>query len=149
MEPSLVSTAPHFPDRIGVLVVDDDRMVRGLLQLWLQQAGFDVWLASDGAEANTFYQQQMEHVDVVLLEVRMPGLDGPETLAALRRQNPQVRGCFMTGHTGAYSEQELLQCGAALVITKPFHLQTLANALRLLTCKLPVDMLQLSGTDQA
>jgi CheY-like chemotaxis protein len=47
-----------------------------------------VWLAAGGQEALDLYQRHREAIDVVLLDVRMPGLDGPQTLAALRALNP-------------------------------------------------------------
>jgi CheY-like chemotaxis protein len=66
---------------------------------------------------------------VVLLDVRMPELDGPGTLAALQTLDPQVRCCFMSGYLGGYTEERLLSLGAAAVLPKPFQL---ANTVRLL-----------------
>jgi CheY-like chemotaxis protein len=113
-------------------VVDDEHFVRSMLQLGLERNGFEVWLASDGREAIDLYRQHRHRIDVVLLDVRMPDLDGPGTLDALRALNPGIAACFMSGDTGAYDAQELLQRGAAHVITKPFHLDPLANTLRVL-----------------
>ena len=50
----------------------------------------------------------------------MDGIDGPGTLAALKEINPNVRACFMSGHTGKYTTENLLQMGAAKVLPKPF-----------------------------
>ena len=71
-------------------------------------------------EAIDLYREHGEHIALVLLDVRMPGLDGPKTLEALRKLNPEVPACFMTDNTGDYEPQELLQRGATYVITKPF-----------------------------
>jgi DNA-binding NtrC family response regulator len=57
---------------------------------------------------------------VVLLEVRMPGMDGPHTLTALQKLCPTVRCCFMTGNPTPYTEEALLQMGAMRVFRKPF-----------------------------
>jgi len=66
----------------------------------------------------------------VLLDVRMPEMDGPQTLAALRSINPEVRCCFMSGHTGDYSAEQLLELGASHVFQKPFGLSELAWTLQ-------------------
>jgi CheY-like chemotaxis protein len=131
----------------GVLVVDDDHLVRILVQLGLEHHGLNVWLASDGREAIELYRQHQESIDVVLLDVRLPGLDGPQTLDTLRKLNSQVLVCFMRGDVGDYEPEELRQRGAAHVITKPFYLNELANTLRLLAHGVPADPLR-SGSDR-
>lgn len=79
---------------------------------------------------------------MVLLDVRMPGLDGLETLDALRKRDPEVRACFMSGDTGSYEPDELVQRGAAHVIAKPFLLNDLANILRLVAHGVPADLIR-------
>src|SRR5262245_55107189 len=74
--------APPAP---AILVVDDEPMIRKLLQLQLQQQGFGVLVAADGREALVLYQARRSTIALVLLDVRMPDLDGPQTLAALRQ----------------------------------------------------------------
>ena len=95
----------------------------------LRQLGYSVWLAADGHEALDLYRNHCETIDVVLLDVRMPGLDGPQTLAALKEIAPQVRCCFMSGHFGRYSADELRELGAARVFEKPFRLAEVAGVL--------------------
>jgi DNA-binding response OmpR family regulator len=114
----------------GVLVVDDDSAVRQMLELGLQVQGFRVRLAGSGAEALAIYTAHHQDIDLVLLDVRMPDLDGPATLEALGRINPGVRCLFMSGYTGAYTEADLLQRGARGLLTKPFNLQELGARLR-------------------
>ena len=116
-------------DRPGVLVIDDDRLVRIMVQLGLERNGFEVWTASGGREAVDLYRDHLGRIAVVLLDVRMPEMDGPQTLEALRRLNPEIRACFMSGNTGAYEEQALRRRGAAHVIAKPFLMDQLAEIL--------------------
>jgi CheY-like chemotaxis protein len=113
----------------GILVVDDEEGVRGVLKVRMRQQGFTVWLAADGQEALDLYRRHREDIDVVLLDVRMPGRDGPQTLAALQQLNPQIRCCFMSGDLGSYTEERLRGLGAAAVLPKPFHLDEVAQAL--------------------
>jgi CheY-like chemotaxis protein len=122
-------------------VVDDEHLVRIMVQLGLERNGFDVWLASDGREAINLYRKYRGRIAVVLLDVRMPGLDGPQTLDALRELNPEVPACFMSGNTGAYDPEELRRRGAASFIAKPFRLEQLAHVLRLLVRAEPADRL--------
>jgi CheY-like chemotaxis protein len=114
----------------AILVVDDDAGVRNLLNAVLWQQGFMIWLAGNGLHALELYQELAAKIDLVLMDVRMPGLDGPQTLAALQRLNPDVGCCFMTGDSGPYTEEELLARGAVAVLHKPFHLTEVAQLLR-------------------
>jgi CheY-like chemotaxis protein len=116
--------------RPGVLIADDEHFVRTMLLLGLEQYGFEVHAAADGREAVAVYQQHRERIAVVLLDVIMPGLDGPQTLTALRELNPNIPACFMTGDMGTYDSQQLLECGAAKVVTKPFYLGQMAGILQ-------------------
>jgi CheY-like chemotaxis protein len=122
----------HFAQ--GILIADDEPSVRGFLQVVLGQQGFAVWQASDGHEAVRLYQRHQREIVLVLLDVRMPGRDGPLTLAAMQDVNPAVVCCFMTGDAGDYTQQDLLRQGAAYVFPKPLALAEFRTVLgRLLT----------------
>jgi len=104
----------------AVLVVENERAVREMLGLVLHHHGIFAYLAGSGEEALRIYCRHPNAIDVVLLDVQMPHLDGPQTLAALRKIDPAVRVVFMSGNTGRYSGEELLALGAARVLQKPF-----------------------------
>jgi CheY-like chemotaxis protein len=106
----------------GVLVIDDDEFVRAALGAALRAGGFVPYLAAGGAEAVQLYREHRRKVGVVLLDVRMPGMDGPATLAALRGEGLEAPCCFMTAYSGDYTEEHLLGLGAAWVFAKPFLL---------------------------
>ena len=116
-----------------VLVVDDDPTILNLLKLVLPSDGFSVLAASSGVEAIEVFRQATKPVAAVLLDVRMPGMDGPQTLTELRRINPTIRCCFMSGETGEYSSNELCDRTGSPLITKPFQLPELIRVLRELT----------------
>jgi CheY-like chemotaxis protein len=118
---------PRVP---GILVVDDEPAIRILLQTALPRYGFHVFLAASGQEALVVYREHRTEIAAVLLDVQMPGLDGPQTLRILRAIDPQVRCCFISGDLGDYSEQDLLDLGAALVIPKPFRIPAVLEALQ-------------------
>jgi serine/threonine-protein kinase RsbW len=112
----------------GVLVVDDEPHVRQLLELVLARQGFPVWSAGGGRAAVEFYRRNQGLLGLVLLDVRMPGLDGPATLAALRQLNPNVRALFISGDPGEYTPESLLAMGADAILHKPFDLAEVCRA---------------------
>jgi len=101
--------------------VDDDPAVLDLLQLTLRLHGFTVQAAHDGQQALDVYRLYREAIDLVLLDVSLPGLDGPQTFAALRQFNPALRCYFMRGCPRKYTSQELLALGGVGVLDKPFE----------------------------
>lgn len=141
-------TAQLPREKPGVLVVDDDHLVRIMVQLGLERNGFDVWLACNGREAVDLYRAHRDSIGVVLLDVCMPGLDWPATLDALRQLNPEVLACFMSGGPGHYEPEDLRRRGAVCVIAKPFLLNELASTLRLLTHGVPADLLPSGGANR-
>jgi DNA-binding response OmpR family regulator len=118
------------PTRPGVLVVDDDPQVRQFLGLALPRFGFTVWLAPGGEEAVALFREHRQDILLALLDVCMPGLDGPGTLKALRELEPSLLCCFMTGEPGGHTASGLLALGAERVFLKPFALAELAGSLR-------------------
>jgi anti-anti-sigma factor len=117
-------------DHPSVLVVDDDAAVLTLLQRGLEDSGVQVWTARNGPIALQVYQRHGRRIALVLLDVIMPGWDGPRTLYALQRLSPEIRCCFITGNPQPYTEDDLLRMGALRVFRKPFGLAELVNALQ-------------------
>jgi CheY-like chemotaxis protein len=114
-----------------VLVVDDEPLILQMLGLALPCHGLAVRQAGGGQQAVDLYRQHRGSIRVVLLDVKMPGLDGPQTLAALREIDPGVRCVFMTGYAADSLAEELLALGAEQVVQKPFRdLAALAGTLR-------------------
>jgi anti-anti-sigma factor len=131
--------APESPFSAAptVLVVDDEPVVLCVLAARLRLEGYKVWVAGHGRQAVEFYQQHRDEVSVVLLDVLMPGLDGPHTLAALRNIRPTVPCCFMTGDPTPYTEEGLLEMGAVRVFRKPFVFTEVIDTLNQLTRRPP------------
>jgi anti-anti-sigma factor len=121
----------------GILVVDDETAVLGVLAARLRIEGFKVWLAGHGHQAINLYRQHLEEIAVVLLDVVMPGMDGPHTLLALQKVCPTVRCCFMTGYPREYKEKTLLLLGAVRVFRKPFAFSEVIDTLNQLASRSP------------
>jgi len=134
-------TSPRPRRQSGVLIVEDDSLVRIMLQAGLERHGFQVWLAANGREAISLLRQHGEAIAVVLLDVRRPGEDGLQTLESLRKRGADVVACFTSGDTGAREPDELLRRGARYVFVTPLCLDDMANILRLLAHGVPANLL--------
>ncbi|TWU57105.1 PAS domain S-box protein [Rubripirellula reticaptiva] len=80
-----------------ILVVDDERLILETAQETLESSQYKVIIASSGAEGVAIYQNQGEKIDLVLLDMMMPGMDGFETKNAIRRMNAQARVIASSG----------------------------------------------------
>ena len=106
---------------LRVLVADDDASARQLLEAFLTQLGFHVQAVTDGDAAWQILQRP-NAPRLVLLDWKMPGLDGPEVCRRVRAAHPHGPRYLMliTGHAGASHVIEGLEAGADDFVTKPF-----------------------------
>jgi CheY-like chemotaxis protein len=116
----LAGSNPTGSWRPGILLVDDSAIVRTALGETLRQSGFFIWVAAEGRQAIELFRQHHDDVNLVLLDVHMPGLDGIQTFEALRELEPTVRCCFLTSGTTAEAE-DLIRMGALEVLLKPIE----------------------------
>ena len=119
--------APPHP-RPVVLAVDDDPVVRAAACGMLARLGYEPLLARDGPEAVYLLDALRGEVRAAVLDVRMPAMDGPATLAALRRLRPDLPCLFLTGFAD-HPPADLLALGAAGVLGKPVTPAQLGGAL--------------------
>jgi DNA-binding response OmpR family regulator len=111
-----------------ILIADDDEDLRQALSQMLEIEGFTIAGAPDGDAALTLAQQTA--YDLVLLDVKMPGRDGLEVLAALRDQMPQVPVIMMSGQPGRNTVANALEGGACDFILKPFNDEFVLRAVK-------------------
>ena len=102
-----------------ILLVDDEPDIRIVAEMSLSKVGgWEVAQASSGLEALEVAQR--EHPQLILLDVMMPGMDGPETLRALRAAGSDAPVVFMTAKVQNHEVEGYLEIGAEGVIIKPF-----------------------------
>ncbi|MCE5309794.1 MAG: sigma-54 dependent transcriptional regulator [Acidobacteriales bacterium] len=109
-----------------ILVVEDEEKLRRVLELQLQTAGFEVDKAGTAEEG----LRLADHADMVLTDLRLPGMDGLELLGLLRRQNSQLPVIVMTAYGTVESAVEAMKAGAVDFLMKPFsldHLMAVVN----------------------
>jgi two-component system cell cycle sensor histidine kinase/response regulator CckA len=126
--------------RATILIVDDQEMVRTLVADLLTDLDYEVITASDGHDAIDLYSRmkeeaqandQPEHpVDLVILDMILPKIDGVETFDRLRELNPDVRVILSSGYDVDDRVKELLGRGALGFIQKPYHIEALLNMVR-------------------
>jgi two-component system NtrC family sensor kinase len=118
------------PAGITVLVVDDETALRNALLRYLTRRGIQGQGATDGAEALRLLRQR--DFDVIISDVRMPGMNGRELLACLRRERPDLatRLVFSTDDTFAPEAAALIQEAAVPTVTKPFDFAALERVIR-------------------
>jgi len=131
-----VTTASSGPNS-RVLVVDDDKAVRESLRRSLEFNGYEVALASDGAEALAVIAATAP--DVVIMDVMMPRLNGIEATRALRSAGNDVPILVLTARDAVGDRVEGLDAGADDYLTKPFALVELLARLRALLRRFPRD----------
>jgi two-component system response regulator AtoC len=116
------------PLKGSVLLVDDDPAVAKVLGALLVQAGLTVHTAKSGAEALQLLRQKP--IDVVVSDVRMPGMSGLELLAEVTRSGPEVPIILMTAHGTVPMAVEAMKAGAADFILKPFDREEILFTVR-------------------
>jgi two-component system, cell cycle sensor histidine kinase and response regulator CckA len=113
-----------------ILVVDDEETVRNLTRRMLERAGFTVLAAEDGRQAVEIFKQVMAEVDLVILDLTMPHLDGEACFRELRLMKPEVRVILSSG----YNEQDVVNLfvgeGLAGFIQKPYTSDELITKVR-------------------
>ncbi len=115
-------------EEIKILLVDDEKQFVDTLAERLAMRGFSARVAYDGPQALKAVE---EPTDVIVLDLRMPGMDGFEVLRSVKKSNPQVQVIILTGHGGDAEEQTAYRMGAYNFLKKPMDIDELLNSIRM------------------
>ncbi len=122
---------------MNILIVDDEELQRNMLQGFLEKQGYMVFAAADGREALHLF---MDHpLDLVLLDHRMPDMNGDELLARIKEINPLVRAIMITAFGAVDTAVRVMQLGADDFLEKPVDLERLLDKIRQLEERIMVD----------
>ncbi len=113
-----------------ILMVDDNELVLNTAHKVLESLGYQVIVASNGNNALEQYKEHQNDIDLVILDVVMPGLGGVDTLKAMREMNPSVKVMFATGYDKKSTLDGLDDIDSIKVISKPFAVGPLSKAIR-------------------
>ena len=110
----------------SILIVDDEPSVRDSLKMILK-LDYQVHTAADGTEALQSIQQ--DKIDLVALDLKMPGLSGIEVLQRIKKNDPDIEVIIITAHRTPQNTQDASRYGAGDFITKPFNVPDLINSI--------------------
>jgi DNA-binding NtrC family response regulator len=113
-----------------VLVVEDEAAVRFLTRLILEKAGYRVFDAPDPQQAEALFEQNVNLFDLVVSDVVMPGLSGPELFERFARQRPDLKVLFISGYTDAAISSHGLMGPGIEYLQKPFTAGALQRRVR-------------------
>jgi len=113
-----------------LLIVEDDSTLRDILSRLLSSEGYDVLAASNGHEAIALLDQHGEAIDLVLTDVVMPGIKGPEVVAHLRQTRPHAKVIYMSGYLDDAVQALTRVDRREPLLAKPFSLRDLARMIR-------------------
>ena len=135
--------------QLKVLVIDDDPSIRDYLESLATRQGYDVVTAGSGEDGLKAVEKSVP--DIVTLDVVLPGIDGIETLVALKKRVPDVPVVMLSGHGQAATIVEAMRQGASDFLRKPFEVEELELAFQkaLETNALKEEVEQLRGRVRA
>ncbi len=113
-----------------VLLVDDEDMVLEIGRALLETMGYRVITAKDGEDAVSLYERQGSGIDLVLLDVVMPGMGGGEVYDRLKVMNPDMKCLLLSGYSIDGAATEIMKRGCDGFIQKPFKLKDLSKSIR-------------------
>jgi two-component system sensor histidine kinase UhpB len=106
--------------KVRILIIDDDNGIRTTLRLILQRVGYDTDEARMGKEALAKVQEKF--INLALLDIKLPDIDGVDLIADLKRINPDLVVVMVTGYASLFSAIQALTAGATAYISKPLNM---------------------------
>jgi CheY-like chemotaxis protein len=113
-----------------ILLVDDDKYIQDLGKQILTRFGYTVFTATDGESALSIYHKEKDHIDLVILDLIMPGMGGKRCLDELVKLDPHVKVLIASGYISDGSTKEKLKNGATDFISKPYEMRRMLQVVR-------------------
>jgi PAS domain S-box-containing protein len=113
-----------------VLLVDDETSIRELGERTLLMSGYTVLKASDGERALEIYRREHEKIDLVILDLIMPGMGGKKCLEKILEMNPNAKVVIASGYTHDLTSDNPIEKRAKAIVLKPFNISQLLQVIR-------------------
>jgi PAS domain S-box-containing protein len=113
-----------------ILLVDDEPMIINVGKALLERLGYKVIIAASGMAAVNIYEADKDKIDIVILDIIMPGMNGIETYKRLKRCNPEIKVLFSSGYSMDEGSSEIMNLDTNGFIQKPYRFEKLSQKLR-------------------
>jgi CheY-like chemotaxis protein len=113
-----------------ILLVDDEHFIRDLGERILVEHGYQVMTAADGARAIALYREHIDEIDLVILDLMMPGIGGRRCLKEIIQIDPKVKVLLASGYSPHGSGEQALESGALGFVGKPYGMSELLQRIR-------------------
>ena len=113
-----------------ILLVDDEVMVLDMSQTLLERLGYRVITANSGMQAIDLVRQLDNQIDLVILDMIMPGMNGEQALESIRYMHPKMPVILASGYTLDYQFQEIINTESIKFIQKPYDIYGLCREIR-------------------
>jgi two-component system, cell cycle sensor histidine kinase and response regulator CckA len=113
-----------------ILLAEDEEVIREMAQIGLESKGYKVLSAPDGASALSTYRACQDEIDLVIADMVMPRISGPELFASMKEINPSVRVIVSSGYSHDQEGERMLRHGCLGYLQKPYSIESLNLAVR-------------------
>ncbi len=113
---------------VRVMIIEDDEEMRSLLRDFFEEEGFETDSVDNGVDA--LEKLSGDHFDLVITDIRMPGLTGLDILPTIRKLSPEIPIIVMTAYGSDDVRHRSLERGATIYLEKPIHLSRLRTVIR-------------------
>ena len=127
---NISSENPSILKPCSILFVDDDYEIRSISKAILENHGCKIATCADGKEGLEYYRENFKNIDIVVLDMVMPVMDGLEAYIEMKKVNPKIKVVICSGYGEDHSFTEIKNRGAEAFIQKPFTMNALSRKIR-------------------
>lgn len=113
-----------------ILLVDDEKVITEVAASMLTSLGYEVLIASNGEEAVSVYQEHQTRIDLVIMDIVMPGMGGGEAIDLIRAINPSAKVMLCSGYSLDGAVEAIMKKGVQIFLKKPFKLKDFCQKIR-------------------
>ncbi|MCP4724493.1 MAG: response regulator, partial [bacterium] len=110
-----------------ILLADDEKDIRSLVEMMLESMDYSVILAKDGMEAVKIYEREKDNIDLVILDMIMPNMSGKEAYIIIKKIDPTVKVLFSSGYNNSSQAIEIIDDSGMGFLQKPFNRHKLSE----------------------